>query len=250
MKNLIDKKYVISGGNSGIGYAVAELLVQRGATVLILGRNRATLEASKAKLGAQILTFQVDVADYLQLKKFYADVHNQFDTIDGVFVNAGMVALEACDEVSEESFDLQIATNFKGAFFTASLAVPLIAKGGAIVFNASLAAHKPFQDGVIYSATKSAVKSLATAMGLELAGRGVRVNSISPGNVATPIFDRLGLSVEQKQAFFDYFKERVPLQRSGQANEIAEVVVFLLSEQSSYVTATDVLVDGGLILAS
>lgn len=250
MKDLENRIIVITGANSGIGYAIAEQVLAAKGTSILVGRNIDKLMTAHASLGGRSTSFKADVTSLVELDALYSFVKEKFGRVDGVVANAGEAILEDCTEVTETSFDHSMDTNLKGAFFTAQKALPLMQHGGSIVFNASLAAHRPFKQGSIYAATKAALKSLASAMALELGQKNIRVNSISPGNIITPIFEKLGLNEQEKIDFINFFKEKVPLGRSGTPNEIAETCIFLLSEASSYITGTDILVDGGLLLST
>lgn len=244
-----EKTIVVTGANSGIGLATSKLLVSNGCRVIMVGRNAQQLVEHVGQIGRGAAHFVADVSNIGQIDAMYRYVIEMYGEIDGVVVNAGTIQLGSISEVTEKTFDEQFDVNVKGAFFTAQKAVPVMKRGGSIVFNASYAGHKSFSKGAVYCATKAAVISIAKSMALELAGLEIRVNSVSPGNIDTPIFDKLGLTDDDKTSFFESFKNRVPLRRSGVADEIAKTISFLLSDESSYITGADLLVDGGLMLA-
>ena len=250
MKNkFYNKRILITGGNSGIGLATAKLLISQGATIILTGKNKDRVNGACNELGANAIPFVTDVSkqrDLIELSEFIS----KHGVLHGLFVNAGVINVEPIPQVSELSYDEQMNVNLRGAFFTVQNAIPHLLEGSSIVLNASLAAHRPFEGGAIYSATKAGIVSFAKSMALELAPYRIRVNSISPGNIDTPIFDKLGMNEQQKQDFFNSFKERVPLKRSGTAEEIARTVSFLLSDDSAYTTGADFLVDGGIVLSN
>lgn len=246
---LKNKVIVITGGNSGIGYAAANRSIKEGATVILVGRDKAGITAAVRELGRQAIPYTLNVGSISEISLFYTFVAERFGIVHGVVSNAGIVGLSACEKITEAAYDEEMSINLKGAFFVAQKAVPLMRQGGSIVFNASMAAYKPFSEGAVYAATKAALVSFAKSMGLELANKNIRVNSVSPGNITTPIFDKIGLSKEQKEAFFNGFKNKVPLKRSGAPEEVANVINFLLSDESSYINATDIIVDGGFLVS-
>ena len=241
-----NKTVVITGGNSGIGYATARRIIQEGGTAIILGRDSQKLQDAQVSLGDRCHYYVVDIGRLDQVEQVFAKIKADFDILHGLFVNAGVALIETWNEISEKSFDQTVDVNLKGAFFTVQHAVPLMHQGGAVLFNASLAAHRTFTGGAIYAATKAALRSLAASLALELAAHKIRVNSISPGTVITPLFDKLGMSPEDVQEFIKHYKSKIPLDRAADPDEIASVVAFFLSEDSSFVTGTDLLADGGL----
>ena len=244
------KLILITGGNSGIGFATAKLLISLGATIVIAARNKSKVLSACHELGPKAIPFTADVSKCSDLDKLYQFIATEYGMLDGLFINAGVVTVEPFSEVTEQSYDEQMHINLRGAFFTAQKAIPHLIEGASIVMNASLAAHRPFEGGAIYSATKAGVISFTKTMALELAPRKIRINSISPGNIVTPIFDKLGMDEQQKQDFFNSFKERVPLKRSGTSEEVAKTVSFLLSDDSTYTTGADFLIDGGIVLSN
>ncbi|MGH9868586.1 MAG: SDR family oxidoreductase [Candidatus Polarisedimenticolia bacterium] len=241
------KVAVVTGGNSGIGFAAARAFVREGAKVAITGRSDATLEAARKELGPEALAIKADMSRVPEIAGAMEQVKARFGRIDALFVNAGIGRFVPLEEVTEEYFDEIVGTNLKGAFFTVQKAVPLLASGSAIVLNASINAHIGMASTSVYGATKAAVVSLARTLSADLLARGVRVNAVSPGPVATPIFDRLGLSEEGARQAKEWIAGQVPLKRFGQPDEIASAVLYLSSPESAFVVGTELVVDGGMV---
>jgi len=240
-----NKQIVITGGNSGIGQATAKLLVEQGAKVLITGRNQATLDQTVQAIGDNILALQADTAQISDADKLAEYVKTHLGQLDGLFINAGIAQFAPLEAVTEAHFDSLFNTNVKGAFFTLQKLAPLLKDGSSIVLNASVVHHKGFATAGVYAATKAALRSFARTLGAELLPRGIRINVVSPGPIATPIVDRMGLSETQKQGFVDSLIESNPMKRQGTPDEVAQTVSFYLSSASSYITGTELLVDGG-----
>jgi NAD(P)-dependent dehydrogenase (short-subunit alcohol dehydrogenase family) len=245
MDTLTGKVYAITGGNSGIGRATAQELVRRGARVAIFGRDPQTLAAAQRELGAATLAVQADVTRRDDLYRFFAVVGQQFDGLDGVFVNAGIAAFAPIDMVTDEHIASLLDVNFVGAVRTIQHALPLLRDGAAIVLNSSMFTAIGVPGSSIYTASKAALESLARTLSAELVGRGIRVNAISPGNITTPLYERLGMSPSDLAAAAAAELEQVPMKRFGSADELARAVVFLLSPDSSYMLGETVVVDGG-----
>lgn len=243
MKRLQDKVAVITGGNSGIGKGIAQHFLREGAKVVILGRNQATLEQAKAEWGANVLAIQGDITDVNDLTNLYKTTLAHFGKIDVLVVNSGVTERLGIEEVTEEKFDNIVNTNYRGAFFTVKYAIDCLNSFASIILIASGAAHISIKRHSIYSTTKAAMVKLAKNLAFELSDKMIRVNSISPGFVETPIFSK------RLQSNPDYLKERIPfipLQRIGTTQDIANAALFLASDESSYITGVDLLVDGGI----
>jgi len=246
MKRLEGKVAVVTGGNSGIGLASAKRLQQEGARVAIAGRSRKTLDEAVKTIGNGVLAVQADVAKLADIDKLYAEVSKKFGKIDVLFVNAGVAKFAPFEQTSESLYDENFSINTKGAFFTIQKALPYLNDGASIILNASVAGSTGNPGTSAYSATKAALRSFARTTAAELAGRGIRVNVVSPGPIETPIFGRTGLPQEAVDAFAKEVLAKVPLKRFGQPEEVAGVVAFLASQDASYITGVEINVDGGL----
>ncbi|MFF3090989.1 SDR family NAD(P)-dependent oxidoreductase [Streptomyces nojiriensis] len=244
---------LITGGTSGMGLATARLLLEAGADIVITGRDDARLDRAAEQLakvsdqGARLSTVRADSASLADLDRLASLIRERHGRLDGVFANAGVGVFQRSGEVTEQDFDLSVDVNFKGVFFTVQKVLPLLdaAGGGSIVINASWTLHRGLAVAPVYAATKAAVHNLARTLGSDLAERGIRVNSISPGYIVTEMFD----AANPDPASHDALRAQVPLRRLGQAQDIADTVAFLLSPRSSYITAQDIAVDGGLVHA-
>jgi NAD(P)-dependent dehydrogenase (short-subunit alcohol dehydrogenase family) len=237
------KVAVVTGGNSGIGLATAKRFVAEGAFVFITGRRQAQLEAAVKDLGNNAFGVQGDVASLADLDRLYAAVKATKGRIDIVFANAGVAEIAPLGAITEEHFDRTFDTNVKGLLFTVQKALPLITDGGSVILNASIVASTGNPALSVYSATKAAVRSFARTWILDLKERRIRVNAISPGPIDTPGLDGLAQGAgEQLKASLI---AGVPLGRLGVPDEIARAAVFLASDDSSFVTGTELFVDGG-----
>jgi len=237
----------VTGGNSGIGLATAKAFAREGAKVAITGRSDATLKAAQKELGAGALVIKADMSRVPEITAAMDRIKERFGRIDALFVNAGIGRFVPFEEVTEEFFDETMATNLKGAFFTIQKAVPLFARGAAVVLNASINAHMGMPSSSVYGASKAGVVNLAKTLSADLLQHGVRVNVVSPGPVATPILDRMGLPEEQTRQLKERITEQVPLKRFGQPDEIAAAVLYLSSSESGFVVGTELVIDGGMI---
>ena len=240
------KVALVTGGNSGIGRAVAERLVGEGARVVVVGRNRETVDATAAALGAAAHGIVADTSKLADLDRVIAATRDfGGGRLDVVFANAGAATFGPLAAMTEEAWDGMFDVNVKGVYFTVQKAVPLMRAGGAIVLNASVAAGKGNPVGSIYGASKAAVRSFGRTIAAELVERGIRVNVVSPGPVETPIFDRM-MTPEQVAELKVAWAARNPMKRFGTTDEVAAAVLFLASDDASYVTGVDLLVDGGV----
>ncbi|MBI4902108.1 MAG: glucose 1-dehydrogenase [Acidobacteria bacterium] len=245
MGKLNGKIALITGGSTGIGLATAKLFLQEGAQVIITGRSAGSLTDAQQELGPKALVVQSDAAKLEDIDKLIETVKAKFGRIDILFANAGIAKFAPVEQVAEAAFDEQFQTNVKGLYFTVQKALALIPDGGSILLNASVVSRKGFPGTSIYSATKAAVRSIGRTLAAELAPRKIRVNTISPGPVTTPIYGKLGMDPAATKQFEENMAQNVGLKRFGQADEIAKVAVFLASDDASYVVGTELFVDGG-----
>jgi NAD(P)-dependent dehydrogenase (short-subunit alcohol dehydrogenase family) len=239
------KVALVTGGNSGIGLATAKRFVAEGAYVFITGRRTAELEAAEKEIGGNVIGIQGDVAKLADLDRLLAQIKREKGKLDIVFANAGVAELAPLGEITEEQFDRIFDINVKGLLFTVQKALPLIPEGGSIILNASIVASKGNPASSVYSASKAAVRSFARTWTMDLKERKIRVNALSPGPINTPAYDRLAQSGPAGQQMLDSIVSRVPMGRFGKPDEIAKAAVFLASDDSSFVTGTELFVDGG-----
>src|SRR5215204_5146302 len=251
MKKLEGKVAVITGGNSGIGLATAQRFASEGAYVFITGRRQSELDAavkqiSKNNNNNNVTGVQGDVSNLADLDRLYATVKEQNGRIDILFANAGIGELAPLGEISEAHFDKTFGVNVKGLLFSVQKALPLFQDGGSIILNASIGASKGIEGSSIYNASKAAIRSFARTWTVELKHRKIRINAISPGMIDTPGLNGLAQSQEQIEHFKTSFVSTVPLGRMGSPDEVAKVVSFLSSDDSSYITGIELFVDGGV----
>ena len=241
---LAGKIALITGGSSGIGLATAKRFVAEGAYVFVTGRRQEELDAAVREIGPQATGVRSDVSKLEDLDRLFAIIQKEKGRLDVVFANAGGGTLLPLGQITEEQFDKTFDINVKGVVFTVQKALPLLKEGASIILNASIVSVKGNPAFSIYSATKAAVRNLARSWSLDLKGSGIRVNAISPGVVPTPGYDGLG-NPEEIQGFIDSQVAVIPLGRVGTPDEIAKAVVFLACDDSSFVNATELFVDGG-----
>lgn len=246
MKKLEGKIAVITGGNSGIGLATAQRFVSDGAYVFITGRRQSELDEAVKQIGTNVSGIQGDVSNLADLDRLYAAVKKQKGRIDILFANAGVGELAPLGAITEAHFDKMFGINVKGLLFTVQKALLLLQDGGSIILNASIAASKGLEGISVYSATKAAVRSFARSWTVELKHRKIRVNAISPGQIDTPGI-RTGMmqNEERIKQFMASQVATIPLGRMGNPDEVAKVVSFLASDDSSFITGIELFVDGG-----
>jgi NAD(P)-dependent dehydrogenase (short-subunit alcohol dehydrogenase family) len=238
-KRLDGKTAVITGGNSGIGLATAQRFIQEGAYVFIFGRSQSEVDKAVKDIGNNVAGVQGDVTNLEDLDRLYATVKQQKGRIDILFANAGLWEFVRFGEITEAHFDKLFNVNVKGLLFTVQKALPLLQEGGSIILTASGAGSKGFEGGSVYSATKAAIRSFARSWTVDLKHRKIRVNVISPGVIETP------MSAELSEQLKTILVNTTPLGRMGRPDEIAKAVLFLASDDSSFVTGIELFVDGG-----
>jgi NAD(P)-dependent dehydrogenase (short-subunit alcohol dehydrogenase family) len=246
MKRFEGKVAVVTGGNSGIGLATAKRLHDEGARVAISGRSQKTLDEAVKIVGKDVLAVKADVAKPADLDKLYGAVAEKFGKIDVLFVNAGVAKFAPLTAVDEAHFDEMFDINTRGAYFTIQKAVPHLNTGASIILNTSVADEKGIQNGTVYAATKAALRSFARSVAAELVELGIRVNTVAPGPIETPIFERTGLPKEAIEEFAKGVLSKVPMKRFGKPEEVAGAVAFLASSDASYITGVEINVDGGM----
>ncbi|GAX45995.1 short-chain dehydrogenase/reductase SDR [Tolypothrix sp. NIES-4075] len=246
MKELEGKIALVTGGNSGIGLATAKQFVAEGAYVYITGRRQAELDAAVEAMGKNVTAVQSDVSNLADLDRLFATIKLELGHLDIIFANAGGGQIAPLGAITEEHFDKTFNINVKGLLFTVQKSLPLLPEGASIILNASITSIKGTPAFSVYSATKAAVRSFARNWILDLRERKIRVNAISPGVVPTPGYDHLGLNDQQLQEFVDSQANTIPLGRVGKPDEIAKAVVFLASDDSSFVNGIELFVDGGM----
>jgi len=248
MKRLENKIAVITGGNSGIGLATAKDFIAEGAKVIITGRNATSLSAALKELGPNAQGIALDVADSSQRKQFGEKLKTLTPRVDVLFVNAGIAKFSSIEATTEEQFDEQFNTNVKGNYFSIQQVLPLMPEGSSIVLNTSINANIGMPNASVYSATKAATQTLIRTLSAELLPRKIRVNAVSPGPVSTPLYqpDKLGLTEEQLKHVGESIAKQIPIGRFGRPEEIARVVTFFASDDSSFILGAELVADGGM----
>ncbi|WP_375767430.1 glucose 1-dehydrogenase [Archangium gephyra] len=244
-QRLSNKTAVITGGSTGIGFATARAFIQEGARVIITGKNAERLEASARELGAAAIPVRADVRRLEDLDMLARRAQETFGHVDVLFANAGIGGAVPLEKVTEAFFDDVFGTNVKGLFFTVQKLVGLLKPGSSVILNASVVSTKGAPASTIYFATKAAVRSLARTLAVELGPRSIRVNALSPGLVPTEFQGKMGVPPEAVEGFYSLVKAATPLGRLGRLDEVARAALFLASDESSFMTAGDLAVDGG-----
>jgi NAD(P)-dependent dehydrogenase (short-subunit alcohol dehydrogenase family) len=246
MNSLNGKIAVITGGNSGIGLASAIRFAAEGAQVVIIARRQEELDKALALIGADAIGIQGDISELDDLDRIFAEITASKGRIDILFANAGLGDFQPLGSITEESFDRTFGINVKGTLFTVQKALPLMAAGGSIILTGSTTGSMGTPAFSVYSATKAALRNFARSWALDLKGTGLRVNVLSPGPISTPGLDLALETAGQKDALIHGMTEQVPLGRIGDAEEVAAAAVFLASSESSFMTGSEMFVDGGL----
>jgi NAD(P)-dependent dehydrogenase (short-subunit alcohol dehydrogenase family) len=245
-QKLTEKIALVTGGTSGIGLATAKRFVNEGAYVFITGRRQPELDAAVKQIGSNVTGVRSDVSNLADLDRVFDTIKKEKGRLDVLFANAGGGGLAPLGQITEEHFDKTFNTNVRGLLFTVQKALPLMPPGSAIILNASTTSIKGTPGFSVYSATKAAVRSFARNWTLDLKARQIRVNAVSPGVVPTPGYNLIGLTEEQVQGFIAAQVNTIPLGRVGVPDEIAKAVVFLASDDSSFVNGIELFVDGGM----
>ncbi|WP_211462100.1 SDR family oxidoreductase [Collimonas silvisoli] len=248
MDKLTGKTVLITGGSSGIGLASAKLFLEHGARLAITGRDPDGLARAREELGSETLIIRSDAGNLAEIAALMQQVESHFKRLDVLFVNAGVATAAPIELVSETQFDDIMGINFKGVFFTIQKALPLFGANASIIVTTSITNQLGSPNFSVYGASKAALRSLVRSLALELVGRGIRINAISPGPIATPIFDRFGLPPDMAQEIKSGIEQKSPSKRFGSPQEVAKVALFLASEDSAYVVGEEIVVDGGMSL--
>ncbi|TGJ99459.1 SDR family oxidoreductase [Leptospira semungkisensis] len=237
-----NKKVLITGGNSGIGLVTAKLLVQEGAKVAITGRDQKTLDSAQKELGENAIAIKADVLNSEERKNAMQLIQEKFGELDAVFANAGIIKQSPLGTTTEEDFNQVLQTNITGAFFTVQAALPLLKQGSSVILNGSVMSVLGLGGSSAYSASKAGVRAMTRVLASELGPKGIRVNAVIPGATKTPIW---GEETPATQARLQAISRSIPMARIGEPEEIAKAVLFLASDDSSYMQGTEIVVDGG-----
>jgi len=246
MSRLAGKIAVITGGNSGIGLATARRFAQEGAQVVIIGRRQKELDEAIALIGHEALAIQGDISKLIDLERIFSHIGQVKGKVDILFANAGLGELQPLGAITEESYENTFNVNVKGTLFTVQKALPLMSHGGSIILTGSTTGSMGTPAFSVYSASKAAIRNFARSWALDLQGTGIRVNVLSPGSTATPGLFNVLESSGKKESLLANFAQEAPLGRIGDSDEIAAVALFLASDESSFMTGSEVFVDGGL----
>ena len=243
---LKNKIAVITGGNSGIGLATAHEFKAQGARVIIIGRNAEAVAKAAREVGGDTIGLTADVSRTADLEKAFQTIREKIGRIDVLFANAGIAKFMPFPEVTEQFFLETIAINVQGVFFTIQKALPLLSDGASVIMTSSTVSHFGLAGSSVYSMTKAALINLAKTLAIELAGRKIRVNVVSPGPISTPIFTKMGMTKEALDQLAGGILAQVPLARFGEADEIAKAVNYLASGDAAFVSGTELLIDGAM----
>jgi len=239
MNRLTGKRALITGGTTGIGLETARRFLNEGARVAITGTNPVTLDAARKTLGSDVPIISSDAGDVGAQYVLAKTVGQAFGGLDILVINAGVVDLRPLERWDEAAFDRSFSINFKGPFFLVQALLPILANPAAIVLTTSINAHIGMPNSSIYAASKGALLSLAKTLSGELISRGIRVNAVSPGPIATPLHDKLGLPKAD-------FVGQIPVRRFGDPSEIAQAIVFLASDEAAFTVGSELVIDGGM----
>lgn len=248
MSKLKNKVAVVTGGNAGIGFATAKEFIAQGAKVIITGRNQSLIDEAVKKLGSDSMGILSNASSIKNTEALVEKVKEKYGKVDVLFVNAGVFYPTPIGKITEEGFDEQMGINLKGAIFTIEKFIPILSEGASIINLSSVNAYTGMPNTAVYAASKAALNSYTRTASTELAPKGIRINSVNPGPIATGIFGKSGLSEEMIQGFATALQNRIPLKRFGQAEDVAKLVTFLASEEASFITGAEYNIDGGIIV--
>jgi NAD(P)-dependent dehydrogenase (short-subunit alcohol dehydrogenase family) len=246
MDRLRDKRTLITGGTSGIGLATAKIFLEEGARVAITSSSQTSLDSARKILGSTVEYFVSDASVVPAQDELAERIKSSFGNLDALFVNAGIAELRPVEQWTEEAFNRSFATNVRGPFFLIRALLPVFANPASVVLNASINAHIGMPNTSVYGATKAALLSMSRTLSGELIGRGIRVNAVSPGPIATPLYDKLGLPAAELKGISESLQQQVPAKRFGAPEEIAKAVLFLATDESAFTVGSELIIDGGL----
>lgn len=246
MDKLTGKTVLVTGGSSGIGLATAMLFRDEGANLVVTGRDTEGLKRAQNLLGSDTLVVRSDAGDLHEIDTLLRQVKERFPRLDVLFLNAAVAKPAPIGQITEAQFDDTMGVNFKGVFFTIQKALPLLSGNASVIVTTSIANDKASSPFCIYGASKAALRSMVQSLSPELIRRGIRINAISPGPIATPMFDRFGMPDELAAGKKREIENKSPIRRFGTPDEIAKVALFLASDDSSYLVGAEIVVDGGI----
>jgi NAD(P)-dependent dehydrogenase (short-subunit alcohol dehydrogenase family) len=246
MEALKGKIALVTGGNSGIGYATAKELKEQGADVIITGRRKEAVDKAAAELG--VTGMIADQANVAAIEELAIRVGDKYGKLDILFINAGVLEMTMIEGATEKAFDHVIGVNFKGAYFTLSKFIPLLNDGASVVFLSSNTASMNGVNSSIYSSSKAALNAVMRVAAVELAPRKIRVNSVSPGPTATEILNKVGFDADQLKQVTEWLIERIPLKKIGKAEDVGKMVAYFCGEAASFITGGEIVMDGGMSL--
>ena len=246
MNRLTNKRTLITGGTSGIGLETARQFLAEGARVAITGSSEASIAAARREFGARALILRADAGNVAEQATLARAVGEAFGGLDALFINAGVGDFRPIEQWDEAGFDRTLAINLKGPYFLVQALLPLLANPSSVVLNTSINAHIGMPSSSVYAASKAGLISLARTLSGELIGRGIRVNAVSPGPVTTPIYGKLGMEADALQQMVEAIRAQVPAGRFGEPREIANAIVFLASDESTFTVGSELIIDGGM----
>ena len=242
MNRLRNKRTLITGGTSGIGLETARAFLREGARVAIAGRDSRTLEAATKELGSEVIAIASDIGDAGGQKKVAETIRQAFGALDVLFLNAGVVDMRPLDQWDEAAFDRSLNINFKGPFFLLQALLPIFSNSASVVLMTSINSHIGMPNSSVYGATKGALLSLARTLSGELISRGIRINAITGGPIATPLYRKLGMGEAELKAL----QEQIPARRLGKPSEVAEAAVLFAADESAFTVGSELVIDGGM----